>query len=91
LEYFCLVGFTVITGCDRSHRWIGKHVIHAYPVKPLHTIVVITANLKNYFNQLKKENKIVDAIELTIEEEQRRSDLVHKLKQGQITLVIIKW
>jgi hypothetical protein len=28
----------------------------------------------------------VNAIELTIEEEQRRSDLVHKLKQGEITL-----
>ena len=28
----------------------------------------------------------MNAIELTIEEEQRRSDLVHKLKQGEITL-----
>jgi hypothetical protein len=28
----------------------------------------------------------VDAIELTSDEEQRRSDLVHKLKQGEITL-----
>jgi hypothetical protein len=44
------------------------------------------ANLKNYLQSARKENKTVDAIELTNVEEQRRTALVHKLTQGTISL-----
>ncbi|HEU4443390.1 MAG TPA: hypothetical protein VFR94_01820 [Nitrososphaeraceae archaeon] len=44
------------------------------------------ANLKNYLQSARKENKTVDTIELTNMEEQRRTALVHKLTQGTISL-----